>query len=290
MPERMPPSLRSGSLAVAGIGVSPPRFTAIVGAGRMGRGLATALERAGHAVRVLGRDRPPDVTRDAHLVLLAVPDDAIETVAAELARDETIGTEQVVLHLSGLLDRTALQALTSTGAGLGSFHPLQTVADPATAPELLRGAYAGLEGDERALAAGERLAAALGMRPVRLAPGAKPAYHAGAVFASNYAVALASVAERLARGAGVPAADARSLYLPLMRGTLANLALGPAAALTGPIRRGDDATVRRHLAALPAGERRLYRELGLVTLELAREAGLSEPAAAAIERALIDAG
>ena len=270
--------------------MSLPPLTAIVGAGRMGRGLAVALERGGHAVRVLGRDRRPEETRDAQLVLLAVPDDAIETVAAELADARAIGDQQVVLHLSGLLDRAVLQPLASTGAALGSFHPLQTVADPTMAPELLRGAYAGLEGDERALAAGERLAASLGMRPVRLAPGAKPSYHAGAVIASNYAVALAAVAERLARRSGISAADAGSLYLPLMRGTLANLALGPAAALTGPIRRGDEATVRRHLAALPPGERSLYRELGLVTLELAREAGLPAPQAAAIERALLEAG
>jgi len=265
-------------------------LTAIIGTGRMGRGLAAALEQGRHAVRLLGRERRPDATRDADLLILAVSDDAIQVVAADLARTETISGEQVVLHLSGLLDRAALQALTSTGAGLGSFHPLQTVADPATAPALFRGAFAGLEGDERALAAGERLAASLGMRPVRLAPGGKPAYHAGAVFASNYAVALAAVAERLARRAGVPAADARLLYLPLMRGTLANLALGPASALTGPIRRGDEATVRRHLAALSAEERRLYRELGLVTLGLARDAGLPELQAAAIERALLEAG
>jgi predicted short-subunit dehydrogenase-like oxidoreductase (DUF2520 family) len=256
----------------------------------MGRGLVAALERAGHGVRLLGRNRRPAATRDVQLVLIAVPDDAIETVAAELAAEDAIGAEQVVLHLSGLLDRAALAPLTSSGAGLGSFHPLQTVAEPAAAPDLLRGAYAGLEGDGRALAAGERLAAWLGMRPVRLAPGAKPAYHAGAVIASNYVVALAAVAERLAIRAGVAAADARSLYLPLMRGTLANLTLGPAAALTGPIRRGDEATVRQHLAALPAGERRLYRELGLVTLALAREAGLPEPQAASLERALHESG
>jgi len=263
---------------------------AIIGAGRMGRGLALALERAGQVVRSLGRDRAPNATHDVQLVLLAVPDGAIPAVAAELAREQAIGAEQVVLHLSGLLDRAALDALTATGAGLGSFHPLQTVADPATAPELLQGAYAGLEGDERALAAGERLATMLGMRPERLAPGAKPAYHAGAVIASNYLVALAAVAERLARRAGVTSTDARSLYLPLMRGTLANLARGPASALTGPIRRGDEATVRRHLAALAPAERQLYRDLGLVTLELAREGGLPEAQAAAIERVLLEAG
>jgi predicted short-subunit dehydrogenase-like oxidoreductase (DUF2520 family) len=266
--------------------MNEPSPITIIGRGRVGRGLAIALERAGHAVRSLGRDRTPTLTRGAPLVLLAVPDDVIQVVAAELAREEAIGAEQVVLHLSGLLDRAALQPLAGTGAGLGSFHPLQTVADPAVAPELLRGAYAALEGDDRALAAGERLATMLGMRPERLAPGGKPAYHAGAVIASNYVVALAAVAERLARRAGISATDACSLYLPLMHGTLANLARGPASALTGPIRRGDEATVRSHLAALVPAERRLYRELGRVTLELAREAGLPESQAVAIERAL----
>ena len=270
--------------------MSTAPLAAIVGAGRMGRGLAAALERGGHPVRLLGRDRPPDATRGAEVVLLAVPDDAIETVAADLNRQNAIGGEQIVLHLSGLLDRGALHALASTGAGLGSFHPVQSVADPVTAPDRLRGAYVGLEGDERALAAGDRLARLLGMRPVRLAPGGKPAYHAGAVIASNYVVALAAVAEQLARRAGVGVEDAGSLYLPLMRGTVANLGMGPASALTGPIRRGDAATVRRHLEALAPEERGLYRELGLVALRVAREAGLGEAAAGAIEQALLEGG
>jgi predicted short-subunit dehydrogenase-like oxidoreductase (DUF2520 family) len=263
---------------------------AIVGAGRMGRGLALALGQAGLSVRLLGRVRRAEDTRQAPLVLIATPDDAIGGAAADLARQDAIGETQVVLHLSGLLDRLALHALAPTGAGLGSFHPLQSIADAATAPELLRGAYAGLEGDERALQAGERLAAALGMRPVRLASGTKAAYHAGAVIASNYAVALAAVAEQLARRAGVPADQAAALYLPLMQGTVANLALGAAAALTGPIRRGDEATVRRHLAVLDPEQRRLYRDLGLVALRLARQAGLAEGPAQAVERALTEPG
>lgn len=256
----------------------------------MGRGLALALGAAGTEVTLLGRVRGPEDTRRAATVLLATPDDAIGAVAAELARDRAIGESQVVLHLSGLLDRLALHALAFTGAGLGSFHPLQSVADPATAGARLRGAYAGLEGDERALEAGERLAAVLGMRTVRLAPAAKAAYHAGAVMASNYTVVLAAVAQRLARQAGVSEDDAAALYLPLLEGTVANLRLGPAAALTGPVRRGDQATVRRHLAVLAPEDRALYRALGLVALGLAREAGLAEGAAAAVERALTDPG
>jgi predicted short-subunit dehydrogenase-like oxidoreductase (DUF2520 family) len=263
---------------------------AIIGAGRMGRGLRLALQEAGVDVTLLDRTRRPEDTLRAALVLIAVPDDAIGAVASDLARGRAVGERHVVLHLSGLLDRGALRALGATGAALGSFHPLQSIADPSTASARLRGAFAGLEGDDRALDAGERLAGALGMHPVRLAPGAKAAYHAGAVIASNYVVVLASVAEGLALQAGVPPAEARALYLPLMEGTVANLVLGPASALTGPVRRGDAATVRRHLAALAPGDRELYRALGLVALSLAREAGLGEAPAAAVERALTDEG
>ncbi|HET7425456.1 MAG TPA: DUF2520 domain-containing protein [Gemmatimonadales bacterium] len=259
---------------------------AIIGAGRMGRGVSLALRVAGVPAALLGRDRGIEEVRGAALVLVAVPDDAIGVVAAELARDRAVEPHHVVLHLSGALDRLALHALVDTGAALGSFHPLQSIADPETAPSRLRGAYAGLEGDTRALEAGERLALALGMRAVRLAPGAKAAYHAGAVFASNYMVVLASAAAHLAERAGVPPGDAQALYLPLMAGTVANLAQGPAGALTGPIRRGDAATVARHLSLLSGEDRELYRELGLRALELARLAGLGEAPAAAVEQVL----
>jgi predicted short-subunit dehydrogenase-like oxidoreductase (DUF2520 family) len=262
---------------------------AIIGAGRAGRGLALALAQAGVGVTLFGRVREAGATRRAPLVLIATPDDAIGGVAAELARESAVTEHQVVLHLSGILDRLALHALASTGAGLGSFHPMQSIADPATAAKRLTGAYAGLEGDERAVAAGERLAAILGMRVVHLDPGAKAAYHAGAVFASNYMVVLAEVAERLAREAGLDPSAAAALYLPLMRGTLDNLTHGVVGALTGPVRRGDAATVHRHLAALSPEDRTLYRALGLAALRLAREAGLATGPAASVERALTEA-
>jgi predicted short-subunit dehydrogenase-like oxidoreductase (DUF2520 family) len=245
-----------------------------------------ALRRAGVEVALLSRSRRPEETSGAALLLVATPDDVIAGLAAELAREQAVSAHQVVMHLSGLLDRRALESLAATGAGLGSFHPLQTIADPSSAPERLAGSYAGLEGDERALVAGERLASALGMRAVRLAPGAKPGYHAGAVIASNYAVVLADMAERLAREAGIAAEEAAAMYLPLMGGTVANLVLGPAAALTGPVRRGDVATVRSHLAVLGKADGVLYRALGLAALRLAREAGLPAESAAEVERAL----
>jgi predicted short-subunit dehydrogenase-like oxidoreductase (DUF2520 family) len=109
---------------------------------------------------------------------------------------------------------------------------------------------------------------------------AKPAYHAGAAFAANYTTALVAVAERLALAAGIAPAVARRLYLPLIRGAAANLEAGPAAALTGPVRRGDVDTVTAHLAALGPDDRQLYLLLAREALRLAREAGLpAEPAA-----------
>lgn len=250
---------------------------AIVGAGRVGHGLALALTRRGCKSVLFGRDWDSAAVRQATLVLLAVPDDAIAPLAAALAERQAISDAQAVLHLSGLLDRRALEPLAGTGAARGSFHPLQSIADPATAPERLEGAYAGIEGDERALQAARNLATILGMKAITISAQAKPAYHAAASIVSNYTVTLLGIAERIATGAGIPKGTAAEIYLPLLRGTLTNLmAASPAAALTGPIRRGDIETLRVHLAALAPADRELYRHLALATLELAARAGLDQ--------------
>jgi predicted short-subunit dehydrogenase-like oxidoreductase (DUF2520 family) len=171
---------------------------------------------------------------------------------------------------------------------LGSFHPLQTVADPERAAERLRGAYAGLEGDSRAQDMGARLARLLEMKSFIIPPGAKAKYHAAAVMVANYTVGLLGVAQRIAGEAGIPADIASHMYHPLLQGALANLAaMGPLQALTGPIRRGDLATLRVHLAALSARDRELYRIVGLAVLGVARAAGLAEERAQQVE-ALLD--
>ncbi len=279
--------------------MSAPRL-AILGPGRLGQGLGLALRRRGFAVTLWGRrarEVPPplvlslgpvgDAVSGAEIVLLAVPDDAITSVATELAASGALDRRHVVLHLSGLLDRSALAPLEGSGAALGSFHPLQTIADAGTAAERLRGAYAAVEGDPEAIAAAERLAATLRLTPLRLDAGAKAAYHAGATMVANYAVALMGVASRLAERAGVAPELANRIYLPLLNGAAANLAeMTPAAALTGPLRRGDTETIEAHLAALEPSERPLYRELGLAALVLARQSGLDEAAARRVERAL----
>jgi predicted short-subunit dehydrogenase-like oxidoreductase (DUF2520 family) len=266
----------------------------------MGQGLALALKRRGYKVVLVNRTPreviPPlilhqgslaEATAGAELILIATPDDAILEVAGQLAAEGAIARDQVVLHLSGLLDKKALLPLEQSGAACGSFHPVQSVAEPGTAAERLKGAYVGIEGDERALVAAERLANTLRMVPVRIPAEAKPAYHAGAAFVANYTVALVGVAERLARSAGVPPDIAGRLYLPLLAGAVANLTqLGPAAALTGAVRRGDVQTIQSHLEALAPDDRELYRMVGRAAVLLAREAGLAESSLRRVEEAL----
>jgi predicted short-subunit dehydrogenase-like oxidoreductase (DUF2520 family) len=263
---------------------------AIIGPGRLGNGLARALDGAGWSVLVLGRnvvDEWKGHLAGRELVLLTVPDDAISGVAATLAAAGAVGKGQVVLHSSGARDRAALSALDGITDGLGSFAPVQTVVDPATAAARLRGAYAVIEGDPAAVERGTELAAALGMVGIQLSSRAKVAYHAGAVMVANLGVALEAMAERVAIDGGVPLEAAGRIYLPLWQGMVANLgALGAAGSLTGPIRRGDADTIRRHLAVLEGDERRAYVALSREALRIAKAAGLAKESAGAVERAL----
>lgn len=280
-----------------------PAPIGVIGAGRAGTGIALALSHAGYPVALHGRrarpvpralnltvapdGAPPAWLPDVAVVLLAVRDDAIGDLAAALHASAQIGSTHTVLHLSGVLGQEALAALVPTRAALGSLHPLQTIAEPDRAPERLRGAWAAIEGMPAAMERAEALARAMGLRPFRVAPGLKPVYHAGAVFASNYFVVVEAVAQRLLRHAGLPDADAWAALLPLVRGTFENVTRdGPGAALTGPIRRGDAATVTRHLSALTLDDADLYRALGRAALELAQKQGMDQATAARIAAVL----
>jgi predicted short-subunit dehydrogenase-like oxidoreductase (DUF2520 family) len=259
----------------------------------MGRALGRALSEAGERVNLWSRREAggavAEAVTGAATVILAVPDDAIAEVAATLAGAGAVATDQVVLHVSGVLDARALAPLHSSGAALGSLHPLRSVSDPEMPPDQWRGAYATVEGDDRATREAERLARLLGLVPVQVSGKSKATYHAGAVFAANYVVVLAAVAARLARQAGIPDTLSDRIYLPLLRSAVDNLMeQAPAAALTGPVRRGDLATIRAHLEALGPEERALYRLLGLEALGLARTAGLEPGKAEAVERLLRD--
>jgi predicted short-subunit dehydrogenase-like oxidoreductase (DUF2520 family) len=222
-----------------------PDRIAIVGAGRMGNALATALAAAGVAVEgPLRRDET--VSGDAAAVLLCVPDAQIESAAAALP----VRPGRLLGHTSAA---TTLAALGAHEAF--SLHPLMTVTGAGTS---FAGATAAIAGATApALDLADALALRLGMRPVQIADADRAAYHAAASLASNFLVTLEGVAERLAQTAGLE----RESLVALVEASVANWArLGAERALTGPIARGDEATVARQRAAIAA---RLPEELEL---------------------------
>ncbi len=211
-----------------------PARISIVGPGRLGRALTRALSAAGVQVGgPTGRDVAPD---PADAVLLCVPDAEIPSAAASAA-----GAARLIGHTSGA---TALASLDPAGAESFGLHPLQTFAGGEEAAAF-RGAGCAVAGTTpAALGAAHAIAAALGMRAVQVDDSARAAYHAAASIASNFLVTLQASAEEMAGAAGLNPEDARALLAPLVRATVDNWAAGgPAAALTGPVARGDHATV-----------------------------------------------
>ena len=215
---------------------------AILGAGRVGSSIAAAARRAGVEASLTGRDGALEAARAADVVLLCVPDTAIATAAAELAP----AAPRFAGHTSGATGLDALAPLAAAGAATFSLHPLQTVPDATTdftgSPCAIAASGAG------AMEVARRLAEALGMRPFEVAEADRAAYHAAASMASNFLVALEESAAELLETTG--AEDARALLGPIVLRTAANWAERGPAALTGPIARGDEATVERHREAL----------------------------------------
>jgi predicted short-subunit dehydrogenase-like oxidoreductase (DUF2520 family) len=278
----------------------------IVGAGRLGLALALLLHEARDtgSIRVAGRHpRAPDhpvfqgsPARAEYLVgpvplpigtsalLLAVPDRALPDVVLRIARDSEL-RGVAALHLSGALGADALAPLREAGASVGTAHPLASVSRAPDAHRRLRGVAWGVEARGAALSLAEWVVAAAGGWILPVAPGAKPLYHAAAVLASNYVVALLAEAEGWMARAGVPRAEARRALALLAGGAAAAVGEeGPAAALTGPVARGDAATVELHLARLSPDERRLYSVLGERAVTLARAGGLDPAVAARLDQ------
>ncbi len=222
------------------------RFDArVIGAGRVGGAIATALSADGWSVDgPLGRRYDSSsAASGAGVLILAVPDDAVASVAASIEPGDA-----VVMHLAGSLGLDVL----APHPRVASVHPLVSLPDAELGAERLRGAWFAVAGE---LDAATALVNAVGGQRVEVADADRVAYHAAAAIAANHVVALMGQVERVAESVGVPL-DA---FLDLARGALDNVAaVGPAAALTGPVARDDWVTVARHLDALPADERAMY--------------------------------
>lgn len=270
----------------------------IVGAGAVGLALGVALHRAGWPVRAVAsrdparrerfREHVPSVRAfaeaealvdDVELIILAVPDDVVPSLAASLR----LYAGQALVHTSGLLGAEVLQPAMAAGTQAGAFHPLVAFADLDRALVALHGATIAIEGDEDLAAHLADMAEAIGGVPVRLAAGSKAAYHAAAVLAAGGVVALLDTIREVAAVVGLDEAGALAIYLPLLEQTVANaLGLGIAAALTGPATRGDAGTVTAHLAALADGAPGaipVYRALLERSVRIAIERGALSPEA-----------
>ncbi|MEE8337412.1 MAG: DUF2520 domain-containing protein [Dehalococcoidia bacterium] len=284
---------------------------AIIGAGRLGCSLAIALDsashRAGYALRaVASRDpasaealaaridgaraaSPAEAAAASDLIFLTVPDGEIGPLAASLPWRGG----QSAVHCSGALTLDVLAPAADAGALTGCLHPLQSFPsrslDTSDDASRFRDIACGIEAPPPLDAVLEGIATDLGASVLRLEGVDRARYHAAAVFASNYAVALAAAARRAWELAGLPGDRARAALAPLMLGAAQNIAGDElAAALTGPVARGDAATVERHLAALDGDPAlaALYRRLGAELLAL----DLDHPAdVAARLRELFDA-
>lgn len=201
---------------------------------------AVAFMGGGEAISAIDKLTPADVT------MLTVPDDQIAGTCASLAAMGLFRPGSVVFHCSGAKASTELLAASLAGAVVASLHPVRSFADPAQLAASFAGTICSLEGDALALQVMVPALQAIEARVVQISAANKLLYHAGSVFASNYLVTLMETALQAYLAAGIPAEIATAMAEPLARQSLDNVfALGTVAALTGPIARGDMATVEK---------------------------------------------
>ena len=276
---------------------------AIIGCGRVGTALARHLSNAGYkpagcasrtresalnAAKAAGAedavyDEVGAAAAKAEVVLITTSDQAIAATCQSIAENAGFKQNAAVLHCSGALSSNILSPAHQRGAAIGSMHPLQSFA-AVTEENPFVGIKMAIEGEAGAVAQAWKMAEALGADPISIRTEGKTLYHAAAVVASNYLVTLLRLSFDLLKASGVPESEAYGVLKPLIGGTLKNVEqVGIPEALTGPVARGDVATVADHLAAirkLSPEAADLYTRLGLATIDIATAKGTLSQAAA----------
>lgn len=245
-----------------------PRI-AIVGAGNLASALAISLYEAGYVIeQIVSRSGAASLRRAqrrgrevgapaiaaerakirAEIVWFCVPDGAIAAAAQSLV-EATDWSGKVALHSSGALTSDELAVLRKQGASVASVHPLMTFVRGSR--PALAGVPFAIEGDSIAVRTARTIVRNLRGQPFTIRKEHKGVYHAWGTFTSPLLTALLAASERVAVAAGVNRKAARERMLPILRQTLANYArLGAAESFSGPIPRGDVATVKKHLKVL----------------------------------------
>lgn len=261
---------------------------AIIGAGTLATALATAVDKSScRVVEIVSRDNSESLRRAATLarrfelsattlskaklaakiIWICVPDDSIAEVAAQIeATHDWRG--KIVAHSSGALGSCVLDALKQKGAEIASAHPLMTFVS-ASASDFTNVPFA-LEGDPKGLAVIATVVRTLGGKPFRIRANDKPAYHAFGFFSSPAIAAIIAAAQAVGNLAGLNQSRSRELMEPIVRQTINNcFSTSPQEAFSGPLRRGDMATIRRHLRVLEQQPEllQLYRSLAYVAMK-----------------------
>lgn len=263
-----------------------------IGAGKVGTALAVLLNRHGYTVvsvydqntsaadalaqQVKGCKPAANAQKTADaadLVFVTTSDSAILTIANGV----NWHAGQGVVHCSGADSTAILEPARKAGALVAAFHPLQTFAGAKEAMENIPGSTFSIEAEEPLLDILKKMAEELGGNWIILKASDKAAYHAAAVFASNYLVTLVKMSTDLWQTFSIPADQATKALLPLLKGTIHNIeTIGLPDCLTGPIARGDAGTVNKHLKTIQEKSPELltaYKELGRQTIPIASAKG-----------------
>jgi predicted short-subunit dehydrogenase-like oxidoreductase (DUF2520 family) len=258
----------------------------VIGAGKVGNALTRASREAGLSVTLrASRTGLPARTIVADLLVLAVRDGVLSELASELASRSLVSRRTAVVHLAGALGPEVLAPLRAGSAGVAQAHPMVSFASVRVVPEL-SGAHLLVAGDAVAVRRARRLARVLGMVAREWPAVDRTFYHAAAGLVANGAAALADAGARLLELAGCPERDAARVLGPLLRSVAENVErLGLPDALTGPVRRGDAATVLRHIASI---ERAAPEVLPLYRASVAAQLPMAAKLGDASERELRD--
>ena len=267
-----------------------PIVVNIIGAGNLGKTIGyllykshlvqigavcnTTEESSQNAIKFIGSGTCYTKIRElpaADITFITTPDAHIPTACKELSKNKYIKKKSVVLHCSGALTTDELMPIKKIGCYVASVHPMRSFANPKLSAEQYKGTYCAIEGDEEAIPVVSALFESIGSITYKIDKEKKSLYHAAGVFASNYLVTLSQQALSCMENAGVEKKMAMDIITNIMKGTVSNLesTSSPDKSLTGPIKRADISTIRKHMDSLEnSDQRHLYSALGKATISL----------------------
>lgn len=269
----------------------------IIGAGRLGSALARHLHKIGNSpfslisnnydwLEKLSAESHPvnisksvdDLHRESTLIFLCVPDQALPGLVQNLSQILFFDWQNtLIVHCSGANTTQVLTPLSRLGASVAAIHPIQTFPSLTEGSERFSGIYWGVEASSPLIKNIREIVLDLGGTPIQIPAQAKALYHLACVVSSNYLVTLVSLSSEILAGCGLPKEDAFKMMAPLIRGTLESLTWQtPEQALTGPVARGDSATIKSHLSELEEQLPHLipvYKSMAAETLRVAVRKG-----------------